>query len=176
MFVRGWSLCCFVLLANTVLAQTEDWPDYRTVLADLKVPQMVDAEAGAAQRVRRTLPEFDSKAYYSLYLPSDWQPGQSYPVIVEYAGNGGYRDAASAEKRLQRLQGRPQFICGERDQIEQTRKYLASFELTNITFASTGFRNHSDQWILRPSRTRDQLRQWLSDVLEPSGAANKVSQ
>ena len=301
MFVRGWSLCCCVLLANTVLAQAEEWPDYRTVAADLNVPQMVEAEAGAAQRVRRTLPEFDSKAYYSLYLPSDWQPGQSYPVIVEYAGNGGYRDAlgdecsgrpedcnlgygmsagkgfiwiclpylnnegnelaltwwgnppsfdpqptltfcraavkdvcasfggdrdrvvltgfsrgaiacnylglyddetaslwrafvpcshydgvrrwpyphsdaASAAVRLKRLHGRPQFICGERDQIEQTGVYLSSFELQNITYASTGFRNHSDQWILRPSPTREQLREWLDDVTQPPGAVKKDSE
>jgi hypothetical protein len=53
MFVRGGTLCCCLLLANILFAQTEDWPDYRTVAADLKVPQMVEAEAGAAQRVRR---------------------------------------------------------------------------------------------------------------------------
>ena len=103
MIVRDWTLCCCVLLANTVLAQTEDWPDYRTVAADLKVPQMVEAEAGAAQRVRQTLPEFNTQVYYSLYLPSDWQPGQSYPVIVEFAGNGGYRDALGDE-----CSGRPE--------------------------------------------------------------------
>lgn len=301
MSVRACALCCYLLLANTVLAQTEEWPDYRTVAADLNVPQMVEAEAGAAQRVRRTLSEFNSKVYYSLYLPSDWQPGQSYPVIVEYAGNGGYRDAlgdecsgrpedcnlgygmsagkgfiwiclpylnnegselaltwwgnapnfdpqptlkfcraavkdvcanfggdtdrviltgfsrgaiacnylglyddetaelwrafvscshydgvrrwpypdsdaASAAVRLKRLQGRPQFICGERDQIEQTRKYLASFELKNVTYASTGFRNHSDQWILRPSPTRDRLRKWLDEVIQSSGAPKKETQ
>jgi hypothetical protein len=283
MFVRAWALYCCLLAGNTVIAQTEEWPDYRTVAADLKVPPMVEAKAGAAQRVRRTLPEFTAQVYYSLYLPSDWQPNQSYPVIVEYAGNGGYRDAlgdecsgrpedcnlgygmsagkgfiwiclqylnnegndlaltwwgnpptydpqptlkfcraavkdvcvnfggdtdrvilagfsrgaiacnylglyddetaslwrafvpcshydgvrrwpyphsdaASSEKRLQRLRDRPQFVCGERE-------YLGSFELKNITFASTGFRNHSDQWILRPSRTRDQLRLWLDEVI-----------
>ena len=284
------SVICVLLAARTVLGQVEDWPDYRTVAADLQVPRMMKAEPAAGQRVRRHLPQYDSNVYYSLYLPSDWQPGKSYPVIVEYAGNGGYQDplgdecsgrpedcnlgygmsagvgfiwiclpylnnngndltitwwgdapaydpqptlkfcraavadvcanfggdsdrvilcgfsrgaiacnylglfdhetsrlwrafvpcshydgvrrwpypdsdAAAAAMRLQRLQARPQFICGERDQIEETRKYLASFELQHITFASTGFRNHSDQWILRPSLTRDRLREWLTEVI-----------
>jgi hypothetical protein len=85
-------------------------------------------------------------------------------------------DSAAAAMRLQRLQDRPQFICGERDQIEETRKYLASFDLQQITFASTGFRNHSDQWILRPSATRDRLRNWLDDVIRPSVAVKKESE
>jgi hypothetical protein len=255
---------------------------------------MMKAEPAAGQRVRRNLPQYDSNVYYSLYLPFDWQPGESYPVIVEYAGNGGYRDAlgdecsgqpedcnlgygmsagrgfiwiclpylnndgndltikwwgdapgydpqptlrfcraavadvcadfggdsdrvilsgfsrgaiacnylglfddetsrlwrafvpcshydgvrrwpypdsdsAAAAMRLQRLKGRPQFICGERDQIEETQKHLASFEVKNVIFASTGFRNHSDQWILRPSLTRDRLREWLTEVIRASG-------
>lgn len=292
---------CVLLAPSAVLGQVEDWPDYRTVAADLQVPQMMKAEPAAGQRVRRNLPHYESKVYYALYLPSDWQPGKSYPVIVEYAGNGGYRDAlgdecsgrpedcnlgygmsagkgliwiclpylnddgsdlaltwwgdapgydpqptlkycraavadvcanfsgdserviligfsrgaiacnylglfddeasrlwrafvpcshydgvrrwpylesdsAAAAMRLQRLQDRPQFICGERDQIEETRKYLASFDLQQITFASTGFRNHSEQWILRPSPTRDRLRNWLDDVIRPSVAVKKESE
>lgn len=299
MFVRGWAVCCCVLLANTSFATSDEWPDYRSVAADLKVPPMTDTEPGAALRVRRTLTDFDAKVYYSLYLPSDWQPNRSYPVIVEYAGNGGYRDAlgdecsgrpedcnlgyglsagkgfiwiclpylnnegnelaltwwgnppnydpqptlkfchaavkdacknfggdasrvvltgfsrgaiacnylglfddetaslwrafvpcshydgvrrwpypdsdaASAAVRLKRLDGRSQFVCGERDQSEQTQKYLSSFDLQNITFASTGFRNHSDRWILRPSPARDHLRQWLSEVIQDSPAKKKV--
>ena len=297
---RG-AVICVVFACRAVLGQAEDWPDYRSVAADLNVPQMIEVDPAVGQRVRRTLPTFDTQVYYSLYLPSDWQPDKSYPVIVEYAGNGGYRDAigdecsgrpedcnlgygmsagvgfiwiclpylnndgndlaltwwgnapnydpqptlkfcraavkdictnfggdvdrvilsgfsrgaiacnylglfddetarlwrafvpcshydgvrrwpypdsdaASAAVRLKRLQGRPQFICGERDQIEETRKYLASFDLKHITFVSTGFRNHSDQWILRPSPTRDRLREWLSEVVRSSGAVKKESE
>lgn len=295
------SVICVLLASRAVFGQVEDWPDYRTAAADLQVPPMMKAEPAAGQRVRRNLPHYDSNVYYALYLPSDWQPGKSYPVIVEYAGNGGYRDAlgdecsgrpehcnlgygmsagkgfiwiclpylndagsdlaltwwgdapgydpqptlkfcraaledvcanfrgdservilsgfsrgaiacnylglfddetsrlwrafvpcshydgvrrwpyphsdaASAAVRLKRLRGRPQFICGERDQTEQTRAYLESFELKNITFASTGFRNHSDQWILRPSPTRERLREWLDDVTQPQGAVKKDSE
>jgi hypothetical protein len=79
-------------------------------------------------------------------------------------------DKASALQRLQRLNDRPQFICGERDQVESTRKYLNTAfaedsKLTPFTIAPTGFRNHNDQWTLRPSETRTQLREWLSRVI-----------
>lgn len=57
---------------------------------DLSIPPMERAEPAAGRRVRLTLPEYeDSEIYYSLYLPSDWQPGRQYPIIVEYQGNGG---------------------------------------------------------------------------------------
>ena len=68
------------------------------------------------------------------------------------------RPHVSSSDRQQRHRGMTR-------QIEETRKYLASFELQHITFASTGFRNHSDQWILRPSPTRDRLREWLTEVI-----------
>lgn len=32
----------------------------------------------------------ETQVRHALYLPRDWQPGKKYPVLVEYAGNGGY--------------------------------------------------------------------------------------
>jgi hypothetical protein len=75
-------------------------------------------------------------------------------------------DSQSAAVRLSRLHGRPQFIIGERDQTDETHAYLLPLKQTNQTFASTGFRNHSDQWILRPSPAREQLRSWLNKVVQ----------
>jgi hypothetical protein len=60
-------------------------PDLSTVPPDLEVPgvRSVMTTAGwEAPAVRHT-----------LYLPTDWVPGKRYPVLVEYAGNGGYRNA-----------------------------------------------------------------------------------
>lgn len=38
-----------------------------------------------------TLDGYDTRAvYHTLYLPTDWQPGKKFPVIFEYAGNGGF--------------------------------------------------------------------------------------
>ena len=77
-------------------------------------------------------------------------------------------DRAAAWSRLQRLQGRPQFICGENDSVTETRRYLeasGALPLGQFTFAFTGFRNHNDAWILRPSPARDELRRWFADIL-----------
>jgi hypothetical protein len=54
---------------------------------------MTTEEPGAGRRVRATLPAFrHTDVHYSLYLPTDWKPGARHPVIVEYAGNGDYRN------------------------------------------------------------------------------------
>lgn len=83
-------------------------------------------------------------------------------------------DRVSAEVRLGRLMNRPQFIChesqpkSERDDqagIERTRSFLDSLGVEgDFTFAETGFRNHSDAWILRPSGCRQQLRSWVRQI------------
>ncbi len=74
-------------------------------------------------------------------------------------------DRASALTRLQRLGSRPQFICGEGGNAAETEKYLKPLlPDANLTFLTTGFRNHNDAWTLRPSPARDQARQWLAKV------------
>lgn len=287
-----------LLLLGLVVAlplAKSDAPDIRTVKPDLTVPKLESGKAAPGSRVRETLPGYKkTKVYHVTYLPTNWQAGKRYPVIVEYAGNnyhgahgdistgrpegsnmgygisGGrgfiwvclpYLNAAgddialtwwgdaknrtakptidyclkavpwiceqyggdpgqvilagfsrgaiacnylglhndrvaklwrafipyshydgiaawpypgsdrdSAGARLKRLAKRPQFIChevtGSRLNLAATRRWLKSTGLTeNITFAETGFRNHNDAWLLRPSAARSQLRQWLEGVL-----------
>jgi hypothetical protein len=73
-------------------------------------------------------------------------------------------DAASARRRLARLNGRRQLICGE-SSPEGIRRYLETAGLTGgFTFLETGFRNHNDAWALRPSLARDTARDWLARV------------
>jgi hypothetical protein len=79
-------------------------------------------------------------------------------------------DRASALKRLARLAGRPQLICqestGANPNLETTRAYLNRSGIPgDFTFIATGFRNHNDAWILRPSPARNLARAWLSQVL-----------
>jgi hypothetical protein len=248
-------------------------------------------------RVKQTHPHWaKTSVYHTLYLPKDWRPGKSYPVLIEYAGNGPYRnsfgdvstgkpedskmgfgisggkgfiwvclpylnnagtknvtqwwgntpqhdarptveyckktvpwickqyggdpkrvvlcgfsrgaiacnyiglhdnaiaklwrafipyshydgvherwgypgaDRAAAKKRLRRLGNRPQFICQEkttgRTSLAATRAYLKTTGFSgSFTFQSTGFRNHNDAWLLRPSPARATLRQWLKTAL-----------
>jgi hypothetical protein len=35
-----------------------------------------------------------------------------------------------------------------------------------FTIRGTGFRNHNDAWVLRPSPVRKELREWVRKVLE----------
>jgi len=68
-------------------------PDIRSVRPDLQVPPMVTGKPAPGKRVRRVAPEYrGTQVYHTLYLPADWRAGRRYPVIVEYAGNGPYRN------------------------------------------------------------------------------------
>ena len=61
-------------------------PDIRTVPTDLEVPAVADGQPAAGKRVKLFRPgDEGTQLYHLLYLPTNWQPGQTYPVIVEYA-------------------------------------------------------------------------------------------
>lgn len=72
--------------------------DIRDVEPDLVVPQMTAGEPAPGKRTRQVVPSYaQTAAYHALYLPEDWKPGELYPVLVEYAGNGGYRNSFGDE-------------------------------------------------------------------------------
>jgi len=276
----------------TSAAPAAELPDIRTIPPDLTVPSMSEGTPAAGQRRRQTTTGWENTTvYHTLYLPTGWRADAKWPVIVEWPGNGGYRNALGdecngrpegcnlsygitagrgaiwvsapfvdgsgkgiAEKwwgdaptydpeptlayvratvrevcarfggdaarvvlagfsrgaiavnrlglhddetanlwraficyshydgvrtwpfpgsdrvaaavRLARLKGRPQFICGENTNAESTREYLAGTDGA-FTFASTGFRNHNDAWTLRPSTSREKLREWWREVSGP---------
>lgn len=55
---------------------------------DLVTPIMTDDAPAADRRVRQVVPEYaGTQVYHSLHLPTNWNPGGRYPVIVEYTGN-----------------------------------------------------------------------------------------
>jgi hypothetical protein len=62
-----------------------------TVPADLRIPELTDGPPGPGKRVRFKL--FASTPPVVLYLPTDWSPERKFPVIVELAGNGNYKNA-----------------------------------------------------------------------------------
>lgn len=54
----------------------------------LVTPNMTDGAPGPGRRVRQTTPEYaGTDVHHALYLPVDWEPGGTYPVVVEYTGN-----------------------------------------------------------------------------------------
>ena len=76
-----------------VLAQ-DAAPDLSSVPPDLSSPAMESGAPAAGRRVKQTTPGYEGTAvHHALYLPRDWKPGRLFPVIVEYAGNGGYKNA-----------------------------------------------------------------------------------
>ncbi len=94
---RSLRRCLMVVLtAATVLigrggASGAELPDIRSIKADLFTPPMEVGSPGAGRRVRQTTPGWsDSSVHHALYLPTNWTPDKQHPVIVEYAGNGGY--------------------------------------------------------------------------------------
>lgn len=75
-------------------AGAPELPDLASVPPDLVVPDVASGSPAAGHRVRQTTKGWErTEVYHALYLPSDWRPGGRYPVIVEYAGNGGYKNA-----------------------------------------------------------------------------------
>lgn len=76
-----------------------------------------------------------------------------------------HSDREAALVRLKRLGDRPQFICGEGLNAQGTEAYLRPLlPKADLTFLSTGFRNHNDAWTLRPSPAREKAREWLRRV------------
>ena len=91
-------------------------------------------------------------------------PYSHYDGVKRWSYPGS--DQESAQQRLKRLAGRPQFICHEGTGVSGTQKFLNSTEIKgNFTFQATGFRNHNDAWLLRPSSARAALRVWLKAAL-----------
>lgn len=71
----------------------EGLADIRDVAMDLRPPAMTEEKPAPGKRVRQTIDEYKkTEVYHTLYLPTDWKKGKLYPVIVEYAGNGPYRN------------------------------------------------------------------------------------
>ncbi len=287
-------VCCWAGLCGTGWSQIA--VDIRDVPPDLTVPPLVSGEPRPGRRVKLTLAGYPKEVYHVLYLPIDWQPNRSFPVVVEYAGNGPYKskqgdvstglvegsklgygitggkkaiwlclpylnndatanvrmwwgdapnydvqptvdyckksvdwicerfggdpkrvmlvgfsrgaiacnyvglhddeiaklwrcmipfshydgvrswdfsasDRESASRRLARLGKCPQLICSERTGgeagLRATREYLRSTRMAVRTdYLETGFHNHNDAWLLRPSKARDHVRRWANKQLQ----------
>ncbi len=77
-----------VLLLLTLLHFPASARDIEKVPPDLIVPLATDGAPGPGKRVRQFNKQYEGTGvYHLLYLPTDWKPGETYPVIVEYAGN-----------------------------------------------------------------------------------------
>ncbi|GAB5559848.1 MAG: hypothetical protein SynsKO_14950 [Synoicihabitans sp.] len=91
---RNRIISCLVLaVASGTFSTAEE-----TSAWELTTPKLIEASPAAGKRVRQTPPEYaDTEVHHSLYLPTDWTPGKSYPVIVEYTGNYWPTSGSSGE-------------------------------------------------------------------------------
>lgn len=81
-----------LLFALTALARAE-LPDISTIPNDLQAPETENAAPSAGHRVTATTAPWQGPAvHHTIYLPSNWPAGAQWPVIVEYAGNGGFQN------------------------------------------------------------------------------------
>ncbi|NNM27981.1 MAG: hypothetical protein HKO57_00545, partial [Akkermansiaceae bacterium] len=86
--VLALGAACAPLLAGPL-------PDIASVPADLEVPPLSGGPPAAGKRVKQVLPAKGGTAvHHVLYLPADWTPdaARKFPVLVEFAGNGPYRN------------------------------------------------------------------------------------
>lgn len=72
-------------------------PDLYSIPPDLTRPVMTNATPAGGVRARVIAPGFEgTQAYHALYLPSEWSSDPlhtaTYPIIVEYMGNGPWSD------------------------------------------------------------------------------------
>ncbi|WP_430813841.1 sialate O-acetylesterase [Carboxylicivirga sp. RSCT41] len=76
---------------TTNITSWSSMPDIRNVAFDLSMPELTQEAPAAGKRVKQTLAAYEgTNVYHTLYLPTNWEAGKQYPVIVEYAGNGPY--------------------------------------------------------------------------------------
>lgn len=86
------SLAALTLITFSLTTAAQDNAiNLNTIPTDLTVPAISDAAPAAGLRVRATTAGWEGTAvHHTLYLPTDWAPGKTFPVIAEYAGNGNY--------------------------------------------------------------------------------------
>lgn len=89
-----------ILICSTLSVAAAEPVNLNGLPSDLMVPAVTRGTPAPGQRVWQTNEGFEkTEIAHALYLPTDWRPGKRYPVIMEYPGNGGYRNALNDVSR-----------------------------------------------------------------------------
>lgn len=109
--------------------------------------------------------------HYDASMAALWRGSVAYAHYYGSPSDTGFpypcASAACGVQALRRVRA-PQFITQEQSAANATQQWIAASGVRiNATYMSTGFCNHNDAWILRPSHTRDVLRAWYVDLLPP---------
>jgi hypothetical protein len=78
----------FISTSFAAIAQDVRPPAAYGLSTDLVTPVMTTDAPAPGKRVRQVAPEYKgTEVYHTLYLPTNWEKGKRYSVIVEYTGN-----------------------------------------------------------------------------------------
>lgn len=93
MRVRSFPIVFMVVISLTLTSGYGDEPNINSMAADLIIPPVQSVEASPGNRVWATTTGWEGTAVkHTLYLPKGWKADGRYPVLIEYPGNGGYRN------------------------------------------------------------------------------------
>jgi hypothetical protein len=74
-------------------------------------------------------------------------------------------DTESAQKRVRRFQGKPQFITQE-NSVSDIEAFFKAAKIGGATLVPLPYPNHTDVWVLKDVPERKQLRDWLTEILK----------
>jgi len=141
--------------AATAATGTPERGGFHDIPFDLVVPEAGDGKPGAGLRVRESLSGYESwDLRHVLYLPRGWKPGGRHPVIVEYPGNGPYKNALGDVSTGRVEDCRLGFGMGGGN----------DFIWVCLPFVDKGGKRHARQWWGDPDATATYCRQAVARV------------
>lgn len=157
--MNRFSLTLFFVYSTTILPAAEP-VNLNSLPNDLQVPAVIKGKPQAGKRVWLQNPGYETtEIAHALYLPTNWMPGQKYPVIVEYPGNGGYSNALNDQSR-----GRVQDcklgygLSGGKDMI-----------WVSLPFVDPKTGKHAIKWWGNPDATADYCKQTVARICKDFG-------
>lgn len=92
--MKYFAVCCWLLAAFAAGAEPNAQDtNIHDIVADLTIPEVTHGDPAPGKRVTAVTQEWQrTDLRHILYLPRDWRPEKKYPMLVEYPGNGGYRN------------------------------------------------------------------------------------
>jgi hypothetical protein len=140
-----------------------------SITRDIHIPPISPEPAQAGKRVKITTSSWPKESvYHTLHLPTNWQANLKFPILVEFAGNGNYRNGLgdSSSGRVE--------DCVIGYGLSEGQDYIW-LTLPFIELSATGTQQNCLQWWGDVALTKRYALQTLDDVcLKYGGDADRV--